>query len=49
MTISFQYISLRLFDERPPGIRQNCDIYQSILDVTSVLDLRLIAIASRVR
>ena len=40
---------IRVLRRTAPGIRQNCDIYQSILDVTSVLALRLIAIASRVR
>ena len=47
--ISFQYISLRLSSGRPPEIRRNCEIHQSILDVTSLFALRLIAIVSRVR
>ena len=47
--ISFQYISLRFSSGRPPEIRRNCEIHQSILDVTSLFALRLIAIVSRVR
>ena len=47
--ISFQYISLRFSSGRPPEIRWNCEIHQSILDVTSLFALRLIAIVSRVR
>ena len=47
--ISFQYISLRFSPGKPPEIRRNCEIHQSILDVTSPFALRLIAIVSRVR